>query len=141
MTSPRNLGVTVDLIVEDEKGILLIKRKHDPFKGYWALPGGFLNYGTENLQQAAVRELHEETHVKADAEDLILIGEYSEPDRDPRGHIIAHAYYVKKFSGKVEADDDADDAKKFPRNQLPPLAFDHGRILEDYFGRMARYEN
>lgn len=124
---------TVDLIAEDEEGILLIRRKNEPYKGCWALPGGFLNYGRENLKQAGVRELKEETHIDTRKEDLILIGEYSNPDRDPRGHVIAHAYYVKNFSGKEKAGDDADSVRKFPRDRLPHLAFDHAKILQDYF--------
>lgn len=128
-----NAASTVDLIVENEEGILLIKRKHDPFKGHWALPGGFLDHGKESLEEAAVRELREETSLVAKVGDLDLIGVYSDPKRDPRGHVIAHAYYVKIFSGKIKADDDAAEARVFPMDKLPEyLAFDHRGILRDY---------
>jgi len=127
-----NIGVTVDLIVEDVEGILLVRRKNNPYKGYWALPGGFLNYGRESLKQAGIRELKEETNIVAKEKDLVLVGEYSNPDRDPRGHVIGNAFYVRKFSGKIKANDDADDARKFPRDSLPKLAFDHEKILQDY---------
>lgn len=124
---------TVDLIDEDEEGILLIQRRDEPYKGYWALPGGFLEYGIENLKTAAAREFREETNLIVREEDLTLIGVYSEPKRDPRGHVISHAYYVSKREGIMKAGDDAERAKRFSRNNLPVLAFDHEKILTDYF--------
>ncbi len=135
----RNPASTVDLIVEDEEGITLVKRKNEPFKGYWALPGGFLEYGKENLKQAGVRELREETGLCAREEDLILTGEYSDQNRDPRGHVIAHPFWVRKYGGNLQAGDDACEVKKFPRNSLPDLAFDHAKILQDYFEFRINY--
>lgn len=127
-----NPASTVDLIVPYDGGIVLIKRKHDPFKDCWALPGGFLENGKENLEQAAARELFKETSLNANPEKLILIGVYSDPKRDPRGHVISHAYEARDYSGELRANDDAAEAKVF--RELPEnLAFDHGKILADYF--------
>lgn len=129
-----NPASTVDLIVENENGILLIKRKNNPFKGMWALPGGFIDMGKESLEEAAVRELKEETSLTTKVSDLHLVGVYSDPLRDPRGHVIDHAYHVKRYFGELKAEDDAADAGIFPRNRLPKdLAFDHSKILRDYF--------
>jgi 8-oxo-dGTP diphosphatase len=127
-----NPASTVDLIVNYGEGIVLIKRKHEPFKDYWALPGGFLEYKKETLEQAASRELFEETSLKTNPEDLKLIGVYSNPERDPRDHVISHVYEVRNYSGELKANDDAAEVevfRKIPEN----LAFDHSKILSDYF--------
>jgi 8-oxo-dGTP diphosphatase len=131
-----NPASTVDLIVHDNHvdkgGIILIKRKHTPFKDYWALPGGYLDYGKETLEEAAVRELREETSLIALPTDLELVGTYSDPGRDPRGHVISHAYEVKKYSGIPFAADDAAEIAVF--KTLPArLAFDHAKIIADYY--------
>ncbi len=131
MSEFRNPACTVDLIVPYDNGIILIKRKHEPYRGCWAIPGGFLDYGRENLEEAAVRELEEETSLVARVEDLELLGVYSDPHRDPRGHIVSHAYVVKNVRGVLKAADDAAEAKVFI--ELPDnLAFDHDKILRDY---------
>lgn len=127
-----NPASTVDLIVPCDGGIVLIKRKHEPFKDCWALPGGFLELGKETLEQAAARELFEETSLRTKPEELRLVGVYSDPERDPRGHVIAHAYEAKNYSGKLKANDDAAEVRIF--RELPDkLAFDHKKILSDYF--------
>lgn len=127
-----NPAACVDLIVRYNGGIVLIKRRHEPFEGYWALPGGYLENGKETLEQAAVRELFEETGLRTSPEELTLIGAYSDPKRDPRGHVISHAYEVRKYSGKLKAGDDAAKARIFKR--IPKkLAFDHGKMLREYF--------
>ena len=138
----KNPGTTVDLIIENDKEeILLIKRKNEPFKGYWALPGGFLEYGKETLEQAGKRELEEETCLKTETKYLELLGAYSSPDRDPRGHVISHIYVVIKYLGEAKANDDAKDLNWFSKNNLPKLAFDHNKILEDYFNWKERRLN
>jgi len=127
-----NPASTVDLIVNCEKGIVLIKRKKEPFKGYWALPGGFLENGKESLEEAASRELFEETNLKTNPDELRLVGVYSDPKRDPRGHVISHVYEARNYSGELKAKDDAQEInifKEIPNN----LAFDHKKILENYF--------
>lgn len=127
-----NPASTVDLIVPYDRGIVLIKRKHEPFKDCWALPGGFLECGKETLEEAAARELFEETSLKTKPEELRLVGVYSDPERDPRGHIIAHVYEARNYSGNLKANDDAIDVRVF--RELPDnLAFDHKKILSDYF--------
>ena len=129
-----NSASTVDLIVPYEGGIVLIRRKHDPFKDHWALPGGFLELGKETLEEAATRELFEETSLRTDPNELRLVGVYSDPKRDPRGHVIAHAYEVRNYSGELRANDDAAEVRVF--RELPDkLAFDHSKILNDYFNR------
>ena len=128
----KNPCATVDLIVIRDNEILLIKRKNGPFKDMWALPGGFLDYGEETLEETAVRELEEETSIITRTKDLELFGVYSAPDRDPRGHVISHVYIVKNYTGIPKAKDDAKDVRFFPLKNLPELAFDHNRILRDY---------
>jgi len=131
----KNPCATADVILERDKQILLIRRKHEPFRDMWALPGGHLNYGKETLEETAVRELREETGVLVDKKDLEFFGVYSEPKRDPRGHYITHVYVAKNHNGKLKADDDATEVRFFSLENLPELAFDHQRILNDYFKR------
>lgn len=127
----KNPASTVDLIVPNNGKIIWIKRRNNPFKDCWALPGGFIDYGRETLEEAAVRELREETSLETDVNTLRLVGVYSNPSRDPRGHVISHVYEVLDYSGNLRASDDAKSAKFFkaiPRN----LAFDHHKIISDY---------
>lgn len=120
---------TVDIIIETGKGIVLIRRKNPPYG--WALPGGFVDYG-ETLEQAAVREAREETSL--DVELVSQFRAYSDPSRDPRHHTISVIFRARAVSGTPRAADDAIDAGIFDRNNLPDdLAFDHGKILQDYF--------
>lgn len=127
-----NPASTVDLIVLYKEGFVLIKRKFDPFKNHLALPGGFLENGKETLEEAAARELFEETGLVINSDSLRLVGVYSDPKRDPRGHIISHAYEVKNCSGELRASDDAAEVRIFKK--VPnKLAFDHSKILNDYF--------
>ncbi|MBW1669677.1 MAG: NUDIX hydrolase [Deltaproteobacteria bacterium] len=128
MTRYRNPFPTVDIIIEIQGGIVLIKRKNPPFG--WALPGGFVDYG-ESLEHAALREAKEETSL--DVEIVSQLGAYSDPDRDPRFHTISFVF-VAKASGQPRAADDAAEIGVFGRASIPrDLAFDHARILEDYF--------
>lgn len=127
-TTPRNPVPTVDIIIETGDGIVLIKRKNPPHG--WALPGGFVDYG-ESLETAAAREAKEETSL-----EVVLYEQfhtYSQPDRDPRLHTMS-TVFIARANGNLKADDDAKDAGVFTRKTLPDnLAFDHGRILQDYF--------
>lgn len=132
MVEYKNPASTVDLIVRRDNRILLIQRKDEPFKDKWALAGGHVDYGKETVRQAAARELFEETNLRVNLSDLELLGVYSEPDRDPRGHYITHVYVANNFSGEPRAADDAKDARFFPLDDLPNLAFDHTEILDDY---------
>ena len=119
--------LTVDAVVEDEAGrILLIERKNPP--PGWALPGGFVDVG-ETLEEAVARELLEETGLAA--RKVEQFHTYSEPERDPRHHTVSTVFLVRA-EGTLRAGDDAGRAAFFDADALPtPLAFDHGRILED----------
>jgi len=125
----RNPKLTVDGIVFEDGKVLLIKRKRDPFKGRWALPGGFVNYN-EKVEDAVVREVKEETNLETEID--YLFGVYSDPDRDPRGHTVSIVYVLKRRGGTLRGGDDAEDARFFPLDELPELAFDHGKILSDF---------
>lgn len=123
--------VTVDIIAIDYTGekILLIERKNNPFKGMWALPGGFVDEN-EDLVDAAHRELKEETSIEV--ETLIQVGAFGKPGRDPRQHTVSVAFTGKASSNaKVQAADDAKEARWFDRNKLPNLAFDHADIIKE----------
>jgi len=128
----KNPASTIDVIIIKDGKVLLVKRKHPPFVGSWALPGGYTEYGRENLQQTVIRELKEETNLIVKEEDLELLGVYSDPGRDPRGHVISHVYIAKEFLGVLTAGDDAQETVFFPLDKLPELAFDHNKILKDY---------
>ncbi len=127
MTDPRNPFPTVDVIIELDGGVVLVKRKNPP--PGWALPGGFVDYG-ESVESAARREAREETGL--DVELTCLLGVYSEPDRDPRFHTVS-TVYVASASGTPRGGDDAAEARVFDPAALPgPMAFDHARIIADY---------
>ncbi|MBW1800163.1 MAG: NUDIX hydrolase [Deltaproteobacteria bacterium] len=128
ITRYRNPFPTVDIIIEIGDGIVLIKRKNPPFG--WALPGGFVDYG-ESLETAAVREAKEETSL--DVHLISQLGAYSDPERDPRQHTIT-VVFIARAKGRPEAADDAVEIGVFNHDNLPEaLAFDHGKILRDYF--------
>jgi ADP-ribose pyrophosphatase YjhB (NUDIX family) len=119
---------TVDVVIEIDGGIVLIERRNPPHG--WALPGGFVDYG-ESVEDAARREMREETTL--DVTLTALLGVYSDPTRDARGHTIS-TVFIGRATGTPKADDDAANLGVFSENNLPtPLAFDHGRIVADYF--------
>ena len=125
-------AVTADCVVitkEAEPKVLLIERGGEPFKGCWALPGGFMNMD-ETTEQCAFRELEEETGLKIG--EVHQIGAYSRVDRDPRGRTITVAYLaVVDAPIAVIGQDDAAKAQWFPLSALPELAFDHADIMRD----------
>lgn len=123
----KNPVPTVDVIIELEGGIVLIERKNPPYG--WALPGGFVDYG-ESFEQAAVREAHEETGLEVTLQKQFHT--YSDPDRDKRLH-TATTVFIGTASGSPQAADDAIRAEVFHKDNLPELAFDHGKIVADYF--------
>ena len=133
---PRH-AVAVDLIVvrsdsDELREILLIERGREPFKGSWALPGGFLEEH-ETLEEGAARELKEETGVAVGLDQLFQLKAYSQPNRDPRTRVISVVFLAKVQEGtKAAADDDAADAKWFQLDDLPALAFDHSTIIADW---------
>ena len=128
MENGKPIRITVDIIIEIEEGIVLIRRKNPPYG--WAIPGGFVDYG-ESLESAAAREAKEETGL--DLEVLRQFHTYSAPGRDPRGHTVS-TVFTARGKGVPRASDDAAEIKIFTGSNLPEdLAFDHRRILEDYF--------
>lgn len=127
-------ALTVDGILIQDHSVLLIQRKHSPFQGAWALPGGFVEYG-EKTEDAIIREMDEETGLKIRIRGLL--GVYSDPHRDPRGHTVTVAYLVEARGGAIEAGDDARSAKFFKAEELPLLAFDHAIIVKDAFQRVS----
>jgi 8-oxo-dGTP diphosphatase len=129
----RSPALTVDGILIEAGSILLIQRKHSPFQGSWALPGGFVEYG-EKTEDALIREMSEETGLKIKIR--ALLGVYSDPSRDPRGHTVTVVYLVELVGGVVNAGDDAMSAKFFKADELPELAFDHAIIVKDAFQRI-----
>ncbi|MCX8174272.1 MAG: NUDIX domain-containing protein [Thermoplasmata archaeon] len=121
--------LTADGVLIKNGKILLVKRKNEPWKGMYALPGGFVEYG-ERVEDTVLREVHEETGLEAQI--LGIVGVYSSPDRDPRGHIITVAYLLDVPSLETaRAGDDASDVKIFELSAIPQLASDHQKIVRD----------
>ncbi|MFU8843231.1 MAG: NUDIX domain-containing protein [Bacteroidales bacterium] len=125
--------VTVDAVVfrkiHDCIEVLLIRRKNYPFEGMWALPGGFIDM-EETAEEAIVRELEEETHLRVN--DLQQLHTFSTLGRDPRGRTISVTFFgvVDADQSKVSGGDDAVEARWFPLDKLPVLAFDHAEVVE-----------
>lgn len=135
----QDIKLTVDAVVfgyeEGLVSILLVKRKYEPFKGCWALPGGFV-LEDESLESAVERELHEETGVKINyLEQLYTFGN---PQRDPRGRVVSVAYFglVRPNAFNISAATDAEEVQWFDINQLPEISFDHNRIIESAIKRL-----
>ena len=131
MNRPVTPQITADVIIEmpllDDKPIILIERKYEPYG--WAIPGGFVEVG-ETIAAAARREALEETTMEVELD--VLLGIYSDPKRDSRGH-TACAVFVGSATGKPIAADDAENIALFdPFNIDVELAFDHRQILDDY---------
>ena len=116
----------VDVVIPVEEGVVLIRRGSDPFEGQWALPGGFVEVG-ETVEAAAVREAAEETGLGVEL--ARLVGVYSEPDRDPRGHNVSVAFLARVLSGELSAASDAAEVSVLDPGSVD-LAFDHRRIID-----------
>lgn len=121
----------VDVVIPSEEGIVLIRRASDPFEGQWALPGGFVEVG-ETVEEAAAREAAEETGLAVELAGLV--GVYSDPDRDPRGHNISIAFLARVVGGDLTAATDAAEVAVLDPDSVD-LAFDHRRIVADATGR------
>jgi 8-oxo-dGTP diphosphatase len=130
-------AVTTDCIIirgKVHREVLLIERKHEPFLGNWALPGGFVEID-EDLLEGAIRELSEETNLAGVS--LQQFRTYGKPGRDPRGRTVSVVYYgTLDNDEKPMAGDDAANVQWFGIGNLPPLAFDHAEILDDFFRAM-----
>ncbi len=119
--------LTVDALIIYGGKIVLIRRKNPPYQNHFALPGGFVEVG-ETVEAAVVREAKEETGL--DIELLKLLGIYSNPSRDPRGHTVS-VCYLAIGRGNLKAGSDAKDTGLFSLNEVPKLAFDHNKIIEN----------
>ncbi len=141
MKTLQNIKLAVDAIVfgyskHEGVSILLIKRKYDPFKGKWAIPGGFV-LDDESLEEAVERELFEETGVSINY--LEQLYSFGKPNRDPRQRVVSVAYFGLVKSGefsKLKASTDAEEAMWFNIEELPELAFDHQHILNQAIERL-----
>lgn len=124
-------AVTVDaILVSSARTVLLIERGREPYKGKWALPGGFIDMD-ESLETACLRELQEETGITI--KEVTQFKAFGAVNRDPRHRTISVVFYA--FIGEeqpAQAGDDAAKAKWFPLDELPELAFDHGQILAEF---------
>ncbi len=113
------------IIFEDK--LVLVRRRNPPFEWQFALPGGFVEIG-ETVEEAVAREAREETGL--DIELIKLLGVYSDPSRDPRGHTVTVCYLARGF-GKLKAGSDAKEVGLFGVNEIPKMAFDHNKIIEN----------
>jgi len=128
--------LAADGILLKNNGILLVRRNISPFKGFWTLPGGHVEYG-EKVEEAILREFKEETNLQVKIKDLI--GIYSDPERDPRYHSVSIAYWLESAEGKITLNDESSEFKLFDLEDVPDkLGFDHGQIIEDF---KKHYEN
>ena len=127
MAGPETPKLMVDVVIPSERGVVLIRRASEPFAGQWALPGGFVELG-ETVEEAAAREAAEETGLAVEV--ARLIGVYSEPERDPRGHNVSVAFLVRVLSGELAAGTDASEVSVLDPSSVE-LAFDHRRIIDD----------
>jgi 8-oxo-dGTP diphosphatase len=132
MTQYRNPTPTVDVILERDSNVLMVKRKNDPFKDHLSLPGGFVNEG-ETIEDAMKREAMEETSLEVHPIDIL--GVYSDPKRDPRKHIMTVVFIGIIVGGRIRAGDDAASLEwiKLPNFEMQQIAFDHAQILQDYY--------
>ncbi|HEX7253376.1 MAG TPA: NUDIX hydrolase [Thermoanaerobaculia bacterium] len=124
--------LTVDAFIRDRRGrLLLIRRGRPPFKGSWGLPGGFCEW-RETAEVCCAREAEEETGLKVRVGKLL--GVYSDPRRDPRGHNVTVLYEARPIRGTVKGGDDAAEARWFTLRELGKLsfAFDHGKIIREH---------
>jgi len=127
----RKPTLTCDGLVIRDGMLLLVRRGRDPFKGHHALPGGIVEYG-ETTEDCVVREVKEETGL--DTEVVRLIGIFSDPARDPRGHFITLLYELSEKGGVIAGGDDAESAGFYPLDKLPLLAFDHSVLVRKALG-------
>ncbi len=133
MAGPETPKIMVDVVIPSERGIVLIRRASDPFGGRWALPGGFVEVG-ETAESAAAREAAEETGLAVEL--ARLVGVYSDPARDPRGHNVSVAFLARVVGGDLVAATDAAEVAVLDPDSAE-LAFDHRSIIADAVGGTA----
>jgi 8-oxo-dGTP diphosphatase len=134
MSKPITPSLTVDIIILVKDKIVLIKRLNPPYQGTWALPGGFVDIG-ETVEEAAVREALEETGLDVELKEMV--GVFSDPKRDPRGHTVTICF-TSLGHGTLTASSDAQDAELFDPDDLPELAFDHKKIIHETRDKIAK---
>jgi 8-oxo-dGTP diphosphatase len=131
-------SLAADGIIIHKNKIVLVKRGRAPFKNSYALPGGFVEYN-ERVEDAVVREMKEETGLSTEV--ISILGVYSDPDRDPRGHTVSVAFELRVSGGKLKPGDDAKEVGLFSLSELPKLAFDHDKIVTDFISRTKRNDS
>ncbi|MCR5444467.1 MAG: NUDIX hydrolase [Bacteroidales bacterium] len=127
---PRPMLTADCAVVNAQREVLLVRRRNEPFRGCWALPGGFMEMD-ETIEHCAVRELQEETGIEVEEKELCLVGVYSAPGRDPRGRTVTAAYLIRLDHAVATAGDDAAEVRWWSLDNLPPLAFDHAKVITD----------
>ena len=130
VAGPETPKLMVDVIIPSQEGVVLVRRGSEPFEGRWALPGGFVEVG-ETAEEAATRETAEETGLAVEISRLV--GVYSDPERDPRGHNVSVAFVAEVLSGDLAAASDAAEVAVLDPATVE-LAFDHARIIADAMG-------
>ena len=131
MTERSHPAVTVDGLVLVDQKLVAIRRRNDPFRGMPALPGGFVELG-ETTPEAVVREVREETGLETRV--VRLVGVFSDPDRDPRGHTVTIAYALEAIGGRLKAGSDASEIVLVDPDKPPKMAFDHNDIVRKWRG-------
>jgi 8-oxo-dGTP diphosphatase len=122
--------LAVDGLIFEKGKVLMVRQAHYPFFGYWVLPGGHVEYG-ETVEEAIKREMKEELGIPVKIEKLI--GVYSDPKRDPRGHTVSVAYLLKRGKGRIKLNKESSEFKFFSLLNLPGrIGFDHKKIIEDF---------
>ncbi|MCI4369526.1 MAG: NUDIX hydrolase [Thermoplasmata archaeon] len=135
MSTHQNPALTVDAVYLRQGRVLLVRRGRPPFRGRWALPGGFVEL-RETVEEAVVREVKEETGLAV--RPVGLVGVYSGPERDPRKPTTSVVFLVGGRATRLRAGDDAADARWVPLRSVPDLAFDHSQILADALRKVRR---
>lgn len=129
MTEHKHPILTVDGLTTKKNKILLVKRDIEPFKSFWCLPGGHVDYN-EKVEQALKREIKEELGVSIKIKKLV--GVYSDPERDPRYHSVSIAYKLKQQGGEISLNEEASAYDFFHLDNLPrKVGFDHRKIIND----------
>ena len=129
MRPGKHPSVAVDGLVMHDGKLVAIRRKNEPFRGMPALPGGFVELG-ETVRDAVVREVREETGLET--RTVRLVGVFSDPARDPRGHVISIVYELEGVGGALKAGSDASDIVLLDPRSLPRMAFDHNEIVRGW---------
>ena len=131
MAAARHPSVVVDGLVLYERKLVAVRRRNEPFRGMPALPGGFIELG-ETAEDAVIREVREETGLETKV--LHFVGVFSDPKRDPRGHVISIAYALEVVGGRLSAGSDAADILLLDPAEVPSMAFDHNEIVRRWRG-------